>query len=101
MREASAREEKLGLREDELAFLDALETNDSAVKVLGDETLRAIAQELVEAVRNDVTIERAVRDEKRGEEGVEETRIPPDKQDKAVETVIEQVELLSEEWVNV
>jgi type I restriction enzyme, R subunit len=40
MREANARGEKLGLTEDELAFYDALETNDSAVKVLGDETLR-------------------------------------------------------------
>ena len=47
MREANARGEALQLSEDELAFYDALETNDSAVKVLGDETLRAIAQELV------------------------------------------------------
>ena len=62
MREASARGEKLRLSEDELAFYDALETNDSAVKVLGDETLRAIAQELVEAVRNNVTIDWAVRE---------------------------------------
>ena len=48
MREANARGEVLGLSEDELAFYDALETNDSAVKVLGDETLRTIARELVE-----------------------------------------------------
>ena len=48
MREANARGEKLGLSDDELAFYDALETNDSAVRVLGDETLRAIARELVE-----------------------------------------------------
>ena len=51
MREANTRGEELGLTEDELAFYDALETNDSAVQVLGDETLRAIAQELVETVR--------------------------------------------------
>ena len=51
MREANARGEALGLTEDELAFYDALETNDSAVKVLGDETLRTIARELVETVR--------------------------------------------------
>ncbi len=56
MREANARGEKLGLTEDELAFYDALETNDSAVQVLGDETLRGIARELVETVRNNVTI---------------------------------------------
>ena len=48
MREAGARGEQLGLTDDELAFYDALETNDGAVQVLGDETLRAIARELVE-----------------------------------------------------
>jgi len=57
MREANARGEQLGLTEDELAFYDALETNDSAVKMLGDETLRGIARELVETVRNNVTID--------------------------------------------
>ena len=54
MREDLARGEKLGPNEDELAFYDALETNDSAVQVLGDETLRTIAQELVETVRGSV-----------------------------------------------
>ena len=53
MREANARGE-MGLSEDELAFYDALETNDSAVKVLGDEALREIARELVETVRNEL-----------------------------------------------
>jgi type I restriction enzyme R subunit len=57
MREADARGEALGLAEDELAFYDALETNDSAVKVLGDETLRGIARELVAAVGANVTID--------------------------------------------
>ena len=52
MREASARGERLRLSEDELAFYDALETNDNAVQVLGDETLRDIARQLVETVRN-------------------------------------------------
>ena len=54
MREANARGEQLGLSDDELAFYDALETNDSAVQVLGDETLRAIARELVDTVRSNV-----------------------------------------------
>ena len=54
MREANARSEALELSDDELAFYDALETNDSAVQVLGDETLRDIARELVETVRNNV-----------------------------------------------
>ena len=58
MREASARGEQLGLSEDELAFYDALEANDRAVKVLGDETLRDIARQFVDTVRNNVTIDR-------------------------------------------
>ena len=66
MREANARGERLGLSEDELAFYDALETNDSAVKVLGDETLRGIARELVETVRKNITIDWTLRENVRG-----------------------------------
>ena len=62
MRKASAPGEKLGLNDDELASYDALETNDSAVQVLGDETLRTIAQELVETVRRNATIDWTVRE---------------------------------------
>ena len=62
MREASARGEELGLSDDELAFYDALETNDSAVQVLGDETLRDIARELVDTVRRNVTIDWTLRE---------------------------------------
>jgi type I restriction enzyme, R subunit len=62
MRDANARGEALGLTEDELAFYDALEVNDSAVKVLGDETLRTIARELVSAVRKNVTIDWSLRE---------------------------------------
>ena len=62
MREANARGEQLGLSDDELAFYDALGTNDSAVQVLGDETLRAIARELVDTVRNNVTIDWTLRE---------------------------------------
>ena len=104
MREDLARGEELGLNEDELAFYDALETNDSAVQVLGDETLRIIAQELVETVRRNATIDWTVRDSVRAGMRNAVRRVlrkhgyPPDKQDKAVETVIEQAELLSEEW---
>ena len=61
IRQASERGEKLGLTDDELAFYDALETNDSAVQVLGDDTLRGIARELVETVRNNVTIDWTLR----------------------------------------
>ena len=61
MREANGGGEKLGLSEDELALYDAWETNDSAVQVLGDETPRAIAQELVHTVRNNITIDSTLR----------------------------------------
>jgi type I restriction enzyme R subunit len=104
MREANARGEALGLSEDELAFYDALETNDSAVKVLGDETLRGIARELVETVRNNVTIDWTLRENVRAQLRVLVKRIlrkhgyPPDKQEKATQTVLEQAEVLSAEW---
>ena len=107
MREDLARGEELGLNEDELAFYDALETNDSAVQVLGDETLRTIAQELVETVRRNATIDWTVRESVRAGMRNAVRRVlrkhgyPPDKQDKAIETVIEQAELLSEEWANI
>src|SRR6266849_3165350 len=62
MREAQARGDALGLTDDELAFYDALEANDSAVKVLGDDTLRIIARELVKTVRANVTVDWTVRE---------------------------------------
>ena len=103
MREAKERGERLGLSEEELAFYDALETNDSAVRVLGDETLRTIARELVETVRNNVTIDWAIRENVRARLRVLVKRVlrkhgyPPDKQEKATRTVLEQTEVLSEE----
>ena len=104
MREAERRGDHLGLSEDELAFYDALETNDSAVQVLGDETLRAIARELVETVRNNVTIDWTMRENVRAKLRVLVKRVlrkhgyPPDKQEKATQTVLEQAEVLSELW---
>ena len=104
MREANARGEQLGLSEDELAFYDALETNDSAVQVMGDETLRAIARELVETVRKNVTIDWTLRENVRANLRRLVRRIlrrhgyPPDKQEKATMTVLEQAEVLSEGW---
>jgi type I restriction enzyme R subunit len=105
MRAAEARGESLGLSDDELAFYDALETNDSAVKVLGDDALRAIARELVETVKKNVTIDWTVRDNVRAQLRVYVKRIlrkhgyPPDRQEKATETVLEQAEVLSESWI--
>src|SRR5690606_649629 len=104
MREAHARGERLGLSDDELAFYDALETNDSAVKVLGDDKLRLIATELVKTVRNNVTIDWTLRENVRAHLRVLVKRIlrkygyPPDMQEKATQTVLEQAALLSSEW---
>jgi type I restriction enzyme R subunit len=104
MRAANGRGEELELSEDELAFYDALETNDSAVKVLGDETLRGIARELVETVRGNVTIDWTMRENVRAHLRVLVKRTlrkhgyPPDKQERATQTVLEQAALLSAEW---
>ena len=101
MREADRRGEDLGLSEDELAFYDALETNDSAVKVLGDETLRAIARELVMTVRKNTTIDWMIRDDVRARLRVYVKKVlrkhgyPPDKQEAATKTVLQQAEVLS------
>ena len=104
MREANARGEELGLGEDELAFYDALGTNDSAVKVMGDEILSEIARELVKTVRNNVTIDWTIRETTRARLRVlvrrtlRRYKYPPDKQAQATETVLEQAEVLSADW---
>ena len=104
LREAAGRGEELGLSSDELAFYDALETNDSAVQVLGDETLRIIAAELVKTVRKNVTIDWTMKESVRANLRRLVKRIlrkygyPPDKQAKAAETVLEQAEVLCESW---
>ena len=66
MRDANARGEKLGLVDDELAFYDALSENESAVDVMGDETLSFLARELVATVRKNVTIDWTIRETTRG-----------------------------------
>jgi len=104
MREANRRGEKLNLTEDELAFYDALEVNDSAVKVLGDETLRTIARELANTIRNNVTIDWTLRESVQARLRVMVKRVlkrygyPPDKQKKATETVLEQATLIAKDW---
>ncbi len=100
MQEVSTRGDKLGLSEDEIAFYDALGVNDSAVAVLGDDQLRKIAQEIAKAVRNNVKIDWAIRENVRAEMRVIVKRIlrkygyPPDKQAQATELVLEQAELI-------
>ena len=104
LREASSRGEALGLSEDELAFYDALGVNDSAVQVLGDEALRDIARELVETVRSNVTIDWTLRENVRARLRVLVKRVlrkhgyPPDKEESATQTVLEQTEVLSAGW---
>jgi type I restriction enzyme, R subunit len=104
MREAAKRGEELGFNDEELAFYDALEVNDSAVKVLGDETLRIIARELVDTVHKNTTIDWTVKESVRAKLRTMVKRIlrkygyPPDKQEKATQTVLEQAELLCKDW---
>jgi type I restriction enzyme R subunit len=106
MREAAKRGEALNLTDDEVAFYDALEVNDSAVKVLGDENLRIIARELVDTVRRNVTIDWTAREAVRARLRTMVKRIlrrhgyPPDKQEKATQTVLEQAELICADWVS-
>ena len=84
---------------------DALEVNDSAVQVLGDETLRLIARELVETVRNNASIDWMLRERARANLRRMVRRVlrkygyPPDKQEKATLTVLEQTEQIAKDWV--
>ncbi|MGE5556952.1 MAG: type I restriction endonuclease subunit R [Caulobacteraceae bacterium] len=100
LREADKQGVDLGLTEEEIAFYEALEVNDSAVKVLGDEVLRKIAQELANTIRQNVTIDWTIRESVRAKMRVLIKRIlrkygyPPDKQEKAIKTVLDQAELI-------
>ena len=102
IRAANARGEQLGLSEDELAFYDALATNESAVQVLGDEQLRVIARELVETVRKNVGIDWTLRESARANlrrlvrRTLSRHGYPPDQQEQAIRTVVEQAELFPE-----
>ena len=105
VRDEKSRGNTLSLSEEELAFYDALETNDSAVKVLGDETLKRIALELTRTIRNSVTIDWTQRESVQAEIRLKVKKIlrkygyPPDKQEKATRTVLEQAELIAKDWV--
>jgi type I restriction enzyme R subunit len=104
MREAHARGERLGLTDAEVAFYDALGVNDSAVQVLGDETLRQIAVELTNQIRRSLTIDWTVKESVRADIRRRVKRILrkygylPDKQKQATQTVLEQAELLCADW---
>jgi type I restriction enzyme R subunit len=98
IREAKNRGQELGLTEDEVAFYDALETNDSAVAVLGEATLKKIAQELVGTVKRNATIDWSLRESARAKMRVMVKRLlrkygyPPDKQEHATQLVLKQAE---------
>ena len=100
------RSKELNMNDDEIAFYDALGVNDSAVKVLGDETLRKIALELTQMIRNSVTIDWTQRESVQAEIRLRIKKIlrihgyPPDKEKRATETVLKQAELVAQNWVN-
>ena len=102
IKEADKEGEKLGLNSDEVAFYNALEINDSAVKVLGDDTLKKIAREIADKVRANATIDWTIRESARAKLMVLVRRTlnkygyPPDKQQKAIDTVLKQAELLAD-----
>jgi type I restriction enzyme R subunit len=104
MREAYQRGEKLKLSDDEIAFYDALEVNDSAVKILGDQTLQIIAKEIVVSIRQNATIDWTKKQNVRARLRLAVKKIlkkygyPPDKQEKATQTVLEQAEVIAKDW---
>jgi type I restriction enzyme, R subunit len=104
-RAAATRGEQLGLSEDEILFYDALADNESAVRELSDETLKKIAHELTENLRQNITVDWSARESVRARLRLMVKRIlrkykyPPDQQEAAVELVLKQAEALGESWV--
>jgi type I restriction enzyme R subunit len=103
-REAANRGDQLGLREDEVKFYDALANNESAVRELQDETLKKIAQELTQSLRENLTVDWSERESVRAKLRLMVRRIlrkykyPPDQADAAVELVLEQAQTIGEDW---
>ncbi|NYZ64261.1 type I restriction endonuclease subunit R [Luteimonas deserti] len=101
---ALEREAALGLNPDEIAFYDALANNESAVRELGDDTLKKIAVEITEKLRSSTTVDWRVRESVRAKlrilvrRTLQRWKYPPDKQSDAVELVLKQAETLSEVW---
>ncbi|MFM8324631.1 MAG: type I restriction enzyme endonuclease domain-containing protein, partial [Pirellulaceae bacterium] len=101
---ATKRGENMGLTDDEVAFYDALATNQSALQAMGDAKLKVIAAELISQVKKSVTIDWTLRESARAKIKVMVKRIlnkygyPPDLQEEAVRTVLSQAELLCAEW---
>lgn len=104
IRAARQRGEEQGLSEDEIAFYDALAENESAIQMMGDDKLKLIAHELLMSLRENVSVDWAHRESARARMRVMVKRIlrkygyPPDLQDTAVQTVLQQAEALSSGW---
>ncbi len=102
VKESDKQGEQLGLTYDEVAFYNALEVNESAVQVLGDETLRDIAREIADKVRNNNFIDWTIRESARANlmrlvsRTLRKHGYPPDKQQKAVDTILRQAELIAD-----
>ena len=101
---AVQRDEELGLSPDEIAFYDALADRPEVLREMGDETLKKLAVELTEKLRSSTTVDWQVRESVRAKMRLlikrllRKYRYPPDGQEAAVETVIEQAERLSGAW---
>jgi len=101
MRETKSRGDELGLRDDELAFYDAICQNDAAVFELGDDVLKTIARKLVDAIRESATIDWSLKESVRATMRAKIRRLlasydyPPDKEERAIELVLEQAEQLA------
>lgn len=106
IKKADKEGEKLGLSSDEVAFYNALEVNDSAVQILGDDILKDIAREIADKVRANATIDWTIRESARAKLMVLVKRTltkygyPPDKQQKAIDTVLRQAELLADKFID-
>jgi len=104
IRDERGRGKDLGLTEEEIAFYDALCDNESAVRELGDETLKKMAKELVDLLRKNTTIDWTIREDIQAKLRVYIKRLlkkynyPPDRQERATKTVLEQAELLCQDW---
>lgn len=105
IRAARQRGEESGLTEEEIAFYDALAENNSAIQVMGDDKLKVIAHELLVNLKQNVSVDWAHRESARARLRVLVKRIlkkygyPPDLQDAAVQTVLQQAEVLCKDWM--
>ena len=102
--QAAKDREDLGLSMDEVAFYDALAENESALREMQDETLKLIAQELTQKLRGSVTVDWQKRESVRAKMRnmiritLKRYKYPPDEQKDAIELVMQQAEVLSDEW---